>query len=196
MISFRLVTGRLVDLEALTTADVDPHAIGWALSMLCRFGGHMPVFYSVAQHCVEVSQRMDCGQNPSPAWERELRLAGLLHDAAEGLGLGDIIGPVKRYLARQPEIHALEAKLERAVETRFGLSRGLFSHPLVKIADRACCHREQLDLRKGGAPAGADDERAEELPVGDWERPIVAWSQPMAYMRFMQRLGNLQGAPA
>lgn len=67
--------------------------IGNALSKLCRFSGHVHHFYSVAQHCVLVSQ--ECERRAlveGLSAERVLHYArwGLAHDWTEGLGLVDL----------------------------------------------------------------------------------------------------------
>lgn len=77
-------SGCLVDPLALEAEDVCIEDIAHRLAMMCRFGGSTRVHYSVAQHSVEVSQRV-----PS-----RCALAGLLHDAAEAY-LWDVSGPYK-----------------------------------------------------------------------------------------------------
>ena len=47
--------------------------IAHGLSMVCRFSGQCPYFYSVAEHCIHVTNVLP----PS------LKLEGLLHDASE-----------------------------------------------------------------------------------------------------------------
>ena len=79
-----------------------------ALSMICRYAGHTRDFYSVAEHCVLVSQHVA----PKHA------LWGLLHDAGEAY-TADIPRPLKRHLN---EWQPIEARIMAAVCERFGLA--------------------------------------------------------------------------
>lgn len=83
-------TGQYVDPRNLRPCDISIQDIQHALANTCRFGGHVPHFYSVAQHSVLVSQYLDaCGQ------DARHQLAGLLHDAGEAYS-PDICRPLKR----------------------------------------------------------------------------------------------------
>jgi len=90
--------------------DVDIGDIAHALSHVCRYGGHTRRFYSVAEHSINVAM----------ALPPELRLAGLLHDAAEAY-LGDIPRPIKRGKALRRWREA-EERLERVIAERFWLN--------------------------------------------------------------------------
>lgn len=81
--------------------------IAHALSMQCRYTGHVARFYSVAEHSVHVSR----------AVPPEYALWGLLHDASEAY-LVDIPRPLKRFM---PQYHEWEAALMRVICERFGL---------------------------------------------------------------------------
>jgi 5'-deoxynucleotidase YfbR-like HD superfamily hydrolase len=78
------VSGIEMDLLNPTPEMIDINDIAHSLGMQCRFGGHVSMFYSVAQHSVFVA-----GKAPA-----ELRKHALLHDAAEAY-LQDITAPLK-----------------------------------------------------------------------------------------------------
>lgn len=66
--------------------DIDIKDIAHSLSLICRYNGHCKTFYSVAEHCIRVSEIVS----------EKNKLWGLLHDAAETY-LGDICHPIKKY---------------------------------------------------------------------------------------------------
>lgn len=121
--------------------DIHIQDVAHALSLICRFGGHIQRFYSVAQHSVIVSEVAEAN---TPGWG----LAALLHEVAEALsGLGDVCGPVKRHTSLNGPIKALERGIEDAAATRFDLPIGFASSPEVKAADRFVYDWEDRDLR-------------------------------------------------
>lgn len=85
--------------------------IAHGLSMICRFNGHLPVFYSVAQHSLA------CSHIVPP----ENALWALLHDASEAY-IGDLIRPMKRVPVLGTEYKKIEAQIMVVICTRFGLS--------------------------------------------------------------------------
>lgn len=104
--------------------------IAHALSMQPRFGGHLPVFYSVAQHCVLAAEYV----------AREHMLAALLHDASEAY-LIDVPRPVKRQLHNYKEV---EDKLMTVIAAKFGFKWPL--HEEVKRADEIMLRDEWNNL--------------------------------------------------
>lgn len=87
--------------------------IAHALACVNRFTGQTRYPYSVAQHCLFVCERLRRLRRPL-----ELRLAGLLHDAAEYV-MNDTAKPLKLKLA--PDERAeLEIKVDTAIEMALG----------------------------------------------------------------------------
>lgn len=112
--------------------DPDPDTIliediAHALANQCRFGGHLPRFYSVALHSVYCSHQVH---------EKELRLAALMHDASEAYLL-DIPSPIKRKLYDYTHI---EHGLMYVIAKKFGFEWPM--HQKVKEADRIMLEME------------------------------------------------------
>lgn len=101
-------TGRKFFPLSPSAADVSILDIARSLSQTCRFRGHTLHYYSVAQHCLNV---VDC-------LPPELKLWGLLHDAAEAY-LVDAQRPLKRHLVGFSE---LENAVLQQVAKRYGLA--------------------------------------------------------------------------
>ncbi len=95
--------------------DVDFRDIGHALSLICRYGGHVRRFYSVAEHSNLLARYFFDRQMMGAA-----RLA-LIHDAPEAY-VGDTIRPIKRSLWSDAGLGDIEARVWEAIGTRLGWS--------------------------------------------------------------------------
>lgn len=164
-------TGKRVRPLALEERLVDIVDIAHALAHLCRFNGHCQQFYSVAEHCVRVSERLP------PA----LRLWGLMHDAAEAY-LVDLPRAVKISRGLGDFYRIAEHQAMQTIATRFGLPWP--EPPEVKVADRALLELELRDL----LPAGAPENAAREV-LGDRIEP---WAPDRARARFLDQFERLK----
>lgn len=104
--------------------------IAHGLAYQCRFNGQTREFYSVAQHSLIVASLV-----PAP-----LRLAALLHDAAEAY-LGDMVKPLKVLL---PEFSALEERVTAIIADTFSID--FSDYAPIKRADLIALATEKRDL--------------------------------------------------
>ena len=150
--------------------DINPLDIAHALSMLCRFGGHIRIFYSVAEHCVLMSE----------AVAPENALAALLHDATEAYVV-DVPRPLKNVL---PDYRVIEAKVELVIAERFRVDP--HSSPEVKEADNRILLTERDTLMPHAVKPWIQDGIFTPLPV-----QIEGWSPAEAERRYLDRLNFL-----
>ena len=123
-------SGRRVSLLNPSPSQIVIGDIAHGLAHQCRFNGHTNKFYSVAQHSVLVASILP----------RELRLAGLLHDASEAY-LGDVVQPLKDLL---PEYQAIEENFCKVLGMRFGVN--LQHNDAIRHADLVVLATERRDL--------------------------------------------------
>lgn len=177
-------SGRYVTPLDLQGWMVDINDIAHALSMQCRFSGHVREFYSVAQHCcLVVDWLRDRG------YPYTVQKQGLLHDAAEAY-LQDMARPLKDHSAlgdayREAETRA-EAVIADVFDIRFPYDR------MVKEADIALLALERQQLM----PPRGHWELIDGVSLPDWE--IELWSPREAKALFLgefMRLWPLAESP-
>jgi len=168
-------TGRAFYPMAPEVDDIDPLDIAHALSLLCRYGGHVSRFYSVAEHCVLMSW----------AVAPEHALWALLHDASEAY-LGDMIRPLKHAL---PDYQHAEDRLMAVICDRFGLDQQC--PPEVKAADNRILHDERDALMAAPPLPWSALENVPPLGVD-----IEGWAPAEAEQRYLARLRELWPNPA
>jgi 5'-deoxynucleotidase YfbR-like HD superfamily hydrolase len=171
---FQTYTGNRVHPLSPSQDEIAIEDVAHSLSQQCRFLGHTDALYTVAQHCVLVSEMVP----PEDA------LWGLLHDASEAY-LGDLPAPIKRN--SQMEFYRIaEERLLACVAQKFGL--GPEMPQSVKRADKVLLATEFRDV------TAVDDldwiiaecgcEPAESL----W---ITPWPPVLAKCRFLARFREL-----
>lgn len=129
----RTVSGKYVNVFEPTAEMIDIEDIAHALSHQCRFGGHLPEFYSVAQHSVLCAKYVP----------EQFQLAALMHDASEAYLL-DIPRPIKQRLTNYKEI---ENKLMLLIAEVFGFEWPM--SPGVAAVDEVMLKHEWDELMLG-----------------------------------------------
>lgn len=154
---------------------VDIEDIAHGLAYQCRFNGQTQEFYSVAQHSLIVASLVPT----------DLRLAALLHDAAEAY-LGDMVKPLKVLL---PAFAAIEDQVTAIIADTFEID--FSDYGPIKRADLIALATEKRDLMP---------HSAERWSYLDGIRPLAQPIVPMqpgeakrAFLREFARLDSLAG---
>lgn len=178
--SFRTYPSKILfNLAKPREEDIRLEDIAHSLSMLCRFGGHVPIAWSVAQHSVLVAHLAT-----ELGLEREWYGAALMHDAHEAY-MQDVVSPAKRLIGR-PYTNPADA-IQSCIHRALGIAQPTGAALLtIKRADELALVLEQEAIERGDmvveVPLGAADspfkQRWAALPqyearasfVGSWER--------------------------
>lgn len=162
--------------------EVDPTDIAHALSLICRWTGHVRSFYSVAEHSVRVSlevERLAAQKGFDEQEANALARWALMHDASEAY-LADVARPVKEHPAFGFYRDA-ERALMASVCERFGLVQVM--PKIVEEVDNRLLATEARDLM----PRRPDWA----IPFTPLAERITPWSPVEAERRFLLRLGDL-----
>lgn len=124
------LSGNHIDYRNISHDAICIEDIATALSHACRFAGHLPEFYSVAQHSVLVSQLVP----------GEFAFEALMHDAAEAYCC-DIPAPLKALL---PDYREIERYVDSVIREKYGLPEE--HSQVVKYADLIMLATERRDL--------------------------------------------------
>lgn len=171
-------SGLFVDVASPDPATLRLYDIAQGMALTCRYGGQIRCFYSVAEHALLVHDLLE-HQGAS----RELRIAGLFHDAAEAY-LGDVVAPLK-YALRQHVMSTgevvrggdslydvLSDRMDEAIAERYGVDQDALNSPELRTADMWALRIEARSLTHSG---GAHWRWPGELP-DDGELPSrVFW---------------------
>lgn len=195
------VSGKYADIDDIPSMQFEWSDVAYSLAKICRFNGHCNQFYSVAQHCLHVSQLLG-------SESVETRLYGLLHDAHE-MVLGDIVQPLKcleipvwRKWETNPIMLPLkdllrdkEAELDKAIYEKAGLLYPVDENIVAKVkhADLVMLATEKIALMNVDVQDDWYDEKGSLLPDPDL---YLAQNMPSMYWTFagdqwLAEFGNL-----
>jgi hypothetical protein len=152
--------------------EYDIRDIAHALSMNCRWTGHVKRFYSVAEHCYYASM-----QAPDPH-----KLGALLHDASEAY-VHDMPSPLKWFLAEKgfTAMKDLEDEIDETIFKRFGVPYPV--DPAIKLVDQRLLATEHRDLM----PENSERKAMKEPYVF----PVMCYSPEMAEQLYLKRFQEL-----
>jgi hypothetical protein len=135
--NIRTFTGRTIDPRTPWSDDIDILDIAHALSMSCRWGGHVHRFYSVAEHSVFVARTvLERHKN------RHLAFSALMHDAPEAYVV-DVPRPVKRLIGQA--YVELESRFAAAISNKFKCNIYSLDGRIVDV-DNQILHDERQQL--------------------------------------------------
>lgn len=157
--------------------------IAQALSMSCRFSGHVSKFYSVAEHCciiADLVERYHDNKNgilrdaitPTLKKHAECR-AALLHDASEAY-ICDIPRPIKPSLDNYFD---MELKIEKVIQEKYSITA---KTDLINYYDQHICGEEARQLFLNVPDWVEDSDRIDGVKIN-------AWTPDQAKKEFLDR---------
>jgi uncharacterized protein len=160
--------GRQIHPTSPQAAEISIFDVSHALSMICRYNGHIREFLSVGEHSLLVEELLhQQGHKPLT------RLWGLVHDASEFI-VGDLIRPIKKL---SPEFRKIEEEITPEIFRGLGipLPTDKDMEP-VHQADRAVMLAEKVKLLHSAShhtAVGAPEIRFHHFPPKGSTWPFI-----------------------
>jgi 5'-deoxynucleotidase YfbR-like HD superfamily hydrolase len=184
-----MLSGRRLDLLDPSPLDIEIEDIAHGLARTARWNGQTKGrhIFSVAQHTLLVEALLAIQE---PEASAQLRLAALLHDAAEYV-IGDLISPFKAMLSS--DYKAAEIRILSAVHLRFGLGATLPQQmaKAVKRADGTAAFLEAVNLAGFSLAEAKRYFPRPHLPAPIDEEFLSAWSASKATQRYLAHFAKL-----
>jgi len=172
----KLCSGKYLDLINPQPDQITLEDIARGLSHICRFGGQVERFYSVAEHSYHCAYlALTDGRGPSVA------LACLMHDAAEAF-VGDIVKPLKVMLRGYDEV---EKAVERAIARKWGIDFDVAAG-VVKEIDRSMLIAERRALFSSDKVKWTGEDTVREVHVN-----MGYWAPDLAMRVFLRQAEDL-----
>lgn len=143
-----------------------------ALSKICRFGGQVGQFYSVAEHCCRCADQALADQMPPMGVT-----VALMHDAAEAF-VGDVVKPLKVML---PEYKTVESRVEAVIAEKWNIDFAGWMKAVREI-DHAMLINERRHLFSKDDVTWTGENECRKLDC----KPMC-WTPEEACRQFMQR---------
>lgn len=181
-----LLSGATFNYNKPEESDVTIDDLASATSNICRYAGHLPRFYSVAQHLVNASRIVEgiTGNRNDPAV-----FAALMHDTAEAF-TNDLPTPLKWAF---PVFKELEVSIETAMGKKFG-----FEYPYpdsVKFADTVMLIAEKIYIKEDTSVWPAYESwTAESVEPYLQYIDLDSWQPRRAKKEFLKRYWELKNA--
>ena len=177
-----MLSGKVFSFLNPKAEQIDLDDIATGLSHICRYTGQINEFYSVAEHCVRVSNAcdVDC-------------ISALMHDAAE-VYIGDIITPFKKILFTEDPgvtfipVKELEILILSVIGRAFNINIVLSDY--INLLDRRMFATEVRDLMPEEAKNNFSSWTQDLVPFTETIHP---WSSEKARARFLSRFYDLIG---
>ena len=173
------------DPEQVSAADIDFEAVAHVLANICRRGGRMRHYHSLAAHAVVVSEEIEALHGLSSQDQRTLGLHALIAGAASAW-LRDVSGVAARGPDRAGK---LAAGVERALREAAGLEPVLGEEQaeLLRFVDRMVASAECRDLLDG------EDASGGALAFPPCRRRLRSLAPDRAARMWLSRLQVLRG---
>lgn len=152
-------TNEIIEMNSVDPKAINIEDIAHALSMQCRYAGHIPKFYSVAEHSYWVSVLVP----------EKYAMWGLMHDAAEAY-ITDIPTYVKDCI---PGIGILENYLLSCIAIKFNLKSLTMPREVKKVDLRMLMTEKQQFYSKDVRDWEVNAKPYPNITLGCWE-PLYA----------------------